>query len=343
MENRSDVKVSKLLSESHRRAAPPGLPLHRRLRPFMAGGHSVYRSADGNFDTSISNTSFIKYLDNGTSFTVEWERVTLQDKPDHEFTFQSTLFKNGDIVFVYKEVPIFVEDIAEIHHPVKVGLSDAYIMDQEVLFTRRKTIFEYDRVNINKTEIRNWTSVYLAALPTTAAAPPSRTFLLSLDGRGQILAHVVQQLGGGVGRRSAYEEEGGPRNALLSRLQRQDKVGTSSIVAVLFLVGTIFGMVVWVFYAYRNPHTFSGQILIRRCQPLNLSQLVGGFTVFLTALPLLCRYKNVLLSDFSFSIDQANGVGGGERRDIRQPRFTCDPVIERKRIELYSGFSADGS
>nr|CAH7743493.1 unnamed protein product [Callosobruchus chinensis] len=327
MANRSDVKVSKLLSESHRRAATVKLsfefPFYGHLIKnvtIATGGflytgdyvHSWLAATQyiaplmANFDTSISNTSFIKYLDNGTSFTVEWERVTLQDKPDHEFTFQSTLFKNGDIVFVYKEVPIFVEDIAEIHHPVKVGLSDAYIMDQEVLFTRRKTIFEYDRVNINKTEIRNWTSVYLAALPTCLSSNdcvscvtknigypcswcPSakkcshgfdrhRQEWLSKDCRSTAFTNVsyCHSMGGAKYSRtsynssgplpdddSAYGEEGGPRNALLSRLQRQDKVGTSSIVAVLFLVGTIFGMVVWVFYAYRNPHTFSGQILIR--------------------------------------------------------------------------------
>ncbi|CAH1960022.1 unnamed protein product [Acanthoscelides obtectus] len=325
MKNTSDVKVSKLLSESHRRAATVKLsfefPFYGHLIKnvtIATGGflytgdyvHSWLAATQyiaplmANFDTSISNTSFIKYLDNGTSFTVEWERVTLQDKPEHEFTFQTTLFKNGDIVFVYKEVPIFVEDIAEIHHPVKVGLSDAYIMDQEVLFTRRKTIFEYDRVNINKTEIRNWTSVYLAALPTCMSSndcvscvtknigyPCSwcptankcshgfdrhRQEWLSKDCRTTAFTNVtychsyVNKYPGTSYNSSTADEEdgyneadGGQSNALLSRLQRQDKVGTSSIVAVLFLVGTIFGMVVWLFYAYRNPHTFSGQILIR--------------------------------------------------------------------------------
>lgn len=86
-----------------------------------------------NFDTSLSNDSFIKYLDNGTAFTVQWERVSLQDKPDGgEFTFQVTLVNNGDIIFVYKNVPLFIERIDDDHHPVKVGLSDAYIMDHTI-------------------------------------------------------------------------------------------------------------------------------------------------------------------------------------------------------------------
>lgn len=70
----------------------------------------------------------------GTAFTVQWERVSLQDKPkEGEFTFQATLHDNGDIVFVYKEVPLIIEQIQDDQHPVKVGLSDAYIMDHNLI------------------------------------------------------------------------------------------------------------------------------------------------------------------------------------------------------------------
>lgn len=140
-----------------------------------------------NFDTSLSNDSFIKYLDNGkfdlsyicliilfcshffsgTAFTVQWENASLQDKPDAgNFTFQTTLFKNGDIVFVYENIPMTIEHIQDDHHPVKVGLSDAYISDRTIFFVRRKTIYEYHRVNFNRQDIKNWTSIYLSALPT---------------------------------------------------------------------------------------------------------------------------------------------------------------------------------
>lgn len=86
-----------------------------------------------NFDTSLSNESLIRYADNGTAFTVEWEKVSLQDRPtDGQFTFQVTLLKNGDIIFVYANIPIPIEQIKEHHHPVKIGLSDAYIMDQTI-------------------------------------------------------------------------------------------------------------------------------------------------------------------------------------------------------------------
>lgn len=41
--------------------------------------------------------------------------------------------------------------------------------------------------------------------------------------------------------------------------------GFSGLLAILFLIGMISGLTLWVFYAYRNPHTTSGQILIRVC------------------------------------------------------------------------------
>lgn len=42
-----------------------------------------------NFDTSMSNYSTIKYMDNGTAFSVQWDKVSLQDRPDGgNFSFQ---------------------------------------------------------------------------------------------------------------------------------------------------------------------------------------------------------------------------------------------------------------
>lgn len=86
-----------------------------------------------NFDTSISNESYIKYWDNGTAFTVEWNKVVLQDKPNvGQFSFQTTLHENGDIVFVYRNIPMVIKEIEDDYHPVKVGLSDAYIIDRTI-------------------------------------------------------------------------------------------------------------------------------------------------------------------------------------------------------------------
>jgi hypothetical protein len=83
-----------------------------------------------NFDLSTTNETNIYYMDNGTAFTVTWHNVVLQDKPDvGGFTFQTTLYSNGNIVFVYKHLPIKIQDIIPFNHPVKIGLSDAYTIE----------------------------------------------------------------------------------------------------------------------------------------------------------------------------------------------------------------------
>ncbi|KRF97514.1 uncharacterized protein Dwil_GK10263, isoform B [Drosophila willistoni] len=120
-----------------------------------------------NFDTSILSESVVRFFDNGTAFSAVWENVTLQDKPDYgKFTFSATLHSNGDIVFGYYQVPTLINTIQDNQHPVKVGLSDAYIIDKFLYFARRKTIYEYHRVSFTQQEITNATIIKLTALPT---------------------------------------------------------------------------------------------------------------------------------------------------------------------------------
>ncbi|XP_034485471.1 plexin domain-containing protein 1 [Drosophila innubila] len=120
-----------------------------------------------NFDTSLTNDSFVRLMDNGTAFTVVWENVTLQDKPTYgNFTFSATLHQNGDIKFVYYHLPTLISNIQDSQHPVKVGLSDAYIVDKASFLSRRKTIYEYHRVTFGQPEITNSTIIMLTALPT---------------------------------------------------------------------------------------------------------------------------------------------------------------------------------
>lgn len=65
-----------------------------------------------------------------------WEKVPLQDgggNPSNKsplFTFSVTLYNTGDITFAYKNIPIPIEMIKDEKHPVKIGLSDAYIIDK---------------------------------------------------------------------------------------------------------------------------------------------------------------------------------------------------------------------
>ncbi|MEQ2269167.1 Plexin domain-containing protein 2, partial [Xenotaenia resolanae] len=99
-----------------------------------------------------------------------WDHVHLQDNYSlGSFTFQATLHKTGRIVFAYKELPIEISQISSVNHPVKVGLSDAFVVVhkiQQIPNVRRRTIYEYHRVELTKTRITNSSAVEIMPLPT---------------------------------------------------------------------------------------------------------------------------------------------------------------------------------
>jgi len=122
-----------------------------------------------NFDTSQEESATVKYADNGTTLVVEWANVYLQGGDgthlEGPFTFQAILHQKGDIIFAYKSIPVSISMITDDEHPVKVGLSDAYIIERTIFFVRRKTIYEYHRVNMKGKKIESQTAIYLQALP----------------------------------------------------------------------------------------------------------------------------------------------------------------------------------
>ena len=68
---------------------------------------------------------------------MEWTNVHLKGQLSNEtatgnFTFQVILHETGDIVFCYKSVPLVISTIEDEEHPVRVGLSDAYIIDRTI-------------------------------------------------------------------------------------------------------------------------------------------------------------------------------------------------------------------
>ncbi|KAM6920007.1 plexin domain-containing protein 2 [Lycodopsis pacificus] len=142
-----------------------GVILHRMLTatqyiaPLMA-----------NLDPSLSKNSSVFYFDNGTALVVQWNRIHLQDNVSlGTFTFQAVLHSDGRIVFAYKEIPLDLNDISAENHPVKVGLSDAFVVlheIQQIPNVRRRTIYEYHKVDILKSKIANSTAVEMLPLPT---------------------------------------------------------------------------------------------------------------------------------------------------------------------------------
>ncbi|VVC86352.1 unnamed protein product [Leptidea sinapis] len=183
------AEVHDILSHSHRRATTIRLSFdfpfygHNVTNITVATGGFIYIGEHvhnwlaatqyiaplmANFDTTLSNDSLVKHFDDvaGEKFIVFWENVTLQEDPNKKFTFAVILYKNGDITFAYKDIPTPVQSINDNEHPVKVGISDAYLTDRNFLHLRRKTIYEYHRVSFKNYEIANKTILKLIALPT---------------------------------------------------------------------------------------------------------------------------------------------------------------------------------
>ncbi|PIO68466.1 hypothetical protein TELCIR_09745 [Teladorsagia circumcincta] len=122
-----------------------------------------------NFDTMLDGSSIL-YADDGEKFVVEWRKVQLREQ--HQagpFTFQTTLFKNGSIAFVYKSVPMNVSNISDEQHPVKCGISDAYLYHHMFMahgtMSPKRVIYEYHRIEIPLEKVVPDTVVYLEAQP----------------------------------------------------------------------------------------------------------------------------------------------------------------------------------
>uniref|UniRef100_A0A8C5JY53 Plexin domain containing 1 n=1 Tax=Jaculus jaculus TaxID=51337 RepID=A0A8C5JY53_JACJA len=189
--NQSQVKVHRILSNTHRQASRVvlsfdfpfyGHPLRQitiATGGFIFMGDVLHRMLTAtqyvaplmaNFNPGYSSNSTVSYFDNGTVFIVQWDRVYLQGREDRgSFTFQAALHRDGRIVFGYKEIPMAVLEISSSQHPVKAGLSDAFMIlnpSPEVPESRRRTIFEYHRVELDSSKITSTSAVEFTPLPT---------------------------------------------------------------------------------------------------------------------------------------------------------------------------------
>lgn len=311
LKSHPSASIHDMLSDAHRRAATISLkfqfPFYGHLintTTIATGGflylgeyiHSWLAATQyiaplmANFDLSTSNDSNIYYMENDTALTVTWYNVTLQDKPKiGVFTFQTTLYSNGNIVFAYKNLPMRIKDIDSTNHPVKIGLSDAYVLDKTIFFVRRKTIYEYHRVTFNDDEVTNGTVIILTALPTcldkkncTSCIKKDTNFdcfwcdnrcSSGIDRNRQewhkndcekyklkdenMCTKGVTTVPPSIVNNSVVE------SSTKSESQINSSSSSTSLFFVALCVSLIIMTVVWTLYAYLNPHTRSGQMLIR--------------------------------------------------------------------------------
>ncbi|XP_077595025.1 plexin domain-containing protein 1 [Stigmatopora nigra] len=189
--HKSQVRIHGILSNAHRQAARVALSFdfpfyghYSRQITIATGGfifmgeitHRMLTATQyiaplmANFDPSFSMNSTVMYSDNGYMFVVQWDKVRLKDRESEgSFTFQTILHRNGTVVFNYKEIPLLVERINSTEHPVKVGMSDAFMANlpsAQGENTKQRTIYEYHRVEINTSTIVSGSAFELTPLPT---------------------------------------------------------------------------------------------------------------------------------------------------------------------------------
>ncbi|XP_077406105.1 plexin domain-containing protein 1-like isoform X2 [Vanacampus margaritifer] len=187
----SQVRIHGILSNAHRQAARVALSFdfpfygHYLRQIIVATGGFIFMGEIthrmltatqyiaplmANFDPSFSINSTVRYSDNGHLFVVQWDKVRLKDREaEGAFTFQAALHRNGTVVFNYREVPVPVERINSTEHPVKVGMSDAFMANlpsAHIADAKQRTIYEYHRVEINTTTIVSGSAFEFTPLPT---------------------------------------------------------------------------------------------------------------------------------------------------------------------------------
>uniref|UniRef100_A0A8C9T4N2 Plexin domain containing 1 n=1 Tax=Scleropages formosus TaxID=113540 RepID=A0A8C9T4N2_SCLFO len=219
------VRVHGILSNTHRQAARVALsfdfPFYgHSLRQitiatggFIFTGEVTHRMLTAtqyiaplmaNFDPSFSKNSTVQYSDNGEMFVVQWDKVRLQGREaEGPFTFQAVLHSTGTIVFNYRDVPLAVEEINSAEHPVKVGLSDAFmalVNTPRSPEARRRTIYEYHRVEVDTTKITNHSAFEFSPLPTCLQHRSCELCLSSTVTSGCGWCNILQRCSDGIDR-----------------------------------------------------------------------------------------------------------------------------------------------
>lgn len=156
-----------------------------------------------NFDPSFSKDSTVQYLDNGEVFVVQWGKVRLQGRDrDGAFTFQTALHKSGTISFSYKDIPVPFDKLSSADHPVKAGLSDAFVVTSSTSPAPdgKQTIYEYHRVDVDTSKIRNNSAIEFTALPTCLQHNSCDLCHAASESLGCSWCHVLQRCSDGMDR-----------------------------------------------------------------------------------------------------------------------------------------------
>ncbi|XP_039187309.1 plexin domain-containing protein 2 isoform X1 [Crotalus tigris] len=247
------VKIHGILSNTHRQAARVNLSFdfpfygHFLREITVATGGFIYTGEVvhqmltatqyiaplmANFDPSVSRNSTVRYFDNGTALVVQWDHVHLQDNYNlGSFTFQATLLNDGRIIFGYKEIPVSVSQISSTNHPVKVGLSDAFVVlhrIQQIPNVRRRTIYEYHKVELQMSKVTNLSAVEMIPLPTCLQFNRCEPCIMSQIGFNCSWCNKLQRCSSGFDRhRQDWVDSGCPEESKNKVCENTDTTQTT--------------------------------------------------------------------------------------------------------------------
>ncbi|XP_061761436.1 plexin domain-containing protein 1-like isoform X1 [Nerophis ophidion] len=155
------------------------------------------------FDPSHSKESTVQYLDNGEVFVVQWDRVRLSGQESvGAFTFQAALYKTGTITFSYKDIPVPPKEIGPAKHPVKAGLSDAFVVisSSQSSVVQKQRVYEYHRIDIDASNITSLSAVQFTPLPTCLQHDNCERCVSSNQTSGCSWCNVLQRCSDGMDR-----------------------------------------------------------------------------------------------------------------------------------------------
>lgn len=258
-----------------------------------------------NFDTTLGKDSTVHYGYNKTVFVAEWRNVYLQDhQKEGPFHFQIVWLSNGTIYFNYKTLPMSIKDISDEKHPVKIGLADAFYIDEILGRLIRRRIYQYHSVDLNNFDIRSETTVILHMVPTCVQIRDCAECVTKKIGFDCNWCPEAGYCSDGMDRfRQTYLTNGchkrpinattckennwtprptpKPNGLSKKRSSSSNKSGAvvAIVIVVLLLITLIAGVVGWVVYAYRNPSSSSGRWLIEH-RPQNFKASISKLNIF---------------------------------------------------------------
>ncbi|XP_038044329.1 plexin domain-containing protein 2-like isoform X2 [Patiria miniata] len=277
------------LSESHLTAAVVTLPFtfmfygHNVTKAYIATGGFVYLGTVfheliaatqyvaplmGNFDPSINDSAIIRYADNGTAFTVEWNGVHVQHNIEAgSFTFQTTLMKDGRIIFAYRRIPTSPLAIGGGNgHKVTVGVSDGFYVEDTSKLVRY--IYRYHTIELAKELVIDNSAFVLTPLRTCNQQSGSCEMCLGeqLAGFDCGWCSALTRCSSGFDRNRQEWTEAEcetEKHTDVAHCSTGVSAGlVIGIIIVVLVVIFIVGFISWIAYSYTHPTSRSGLALI---------------------------------------------------------------------------------